>query len=66
MTSDGSRDKKKAKAPAEWQGQVNLGSKEDEHTSTSSLFDQTDRDGVTLERDFQLVVEERRTLRRNR
>lgn len=42
VTSEG---RKKGRAPPDWQGLITIGSKEDEHTSTSSLFDPTDREG---------------------
>jgi len=59
VTSKGSKDRKKGKMPADWQGLVTLGGKEDEHTSTSSLFDRNERDGVMLEREVHVVVENR-------
>lgn len=57
VTSGG---RKKSKMPSDWQGMMTVGSKEDEHTSTSSLFDETDREyreGVMLEHEFEMVVE---------
>ncbi|KAH7072140.1 hypothetical protein BKA63DRAFT_534944 [Paraphoma chrysanthemicola] len=60
VTSKGSKEKKKSKMPPDWQGMVTLGSKEDEHTSTSSLFDRNEREGVMLEREFEVVVESRK------
>lgn len=60
VTSKGSKDKdkKKGKTPGDWQAMVTLGSTEDEHTSTSSLVDRADQDGVMLEREFEVVVED--------
>jgi hypothetical protein len=62
VTSKGSKERKKSKVPPDWHGLVTLGSTEDEHTSTSSLFDRNDREGVMLEREFQVVVEDRDAL----
>ena len=61
VTSKGLKEKRKGRVPPDWQGLVTQGSKEDEHTSTSSLFDRSDRDGVRLEREFQVVVEDSNT-----
>ncbi|KAH8725650.1 hypothetical protein GQ44DRAFT_826452 [Phaeosphaeriaceae sp. PMI808] len=58
MTSKISRAKSKSRVPPDWQGLVSLGIQGDGHTSTSSLFNRAEREGVMLERDFQVVVED--------
>lgn len=58
VTSGGRKENEKVSP--DWQGMMTVGSKEDEHTSTSSLFDDTDREGVMLEREFEMVVEKKR------
>jgi hypothetical protein len=57
VTSKSQKDRGKGRIASDWQGLMTLGSREDEDTSTSSLFDQGDREGVMLERDFRVVVE---------
>lgn len=59
VTSGGKKERRppERRPPPDWQAMMTIGSKEDEHTSTSSLFDETDREGVMLEREFRMVVE---------
>ncbi|KAF1850577.1 uncharacterized protein K460DRAFT_273747 [Cucurbitaria berberidis CBS 394.84] len=59
VTSKGSKDRKKAKAQSDWQELVTMGSREDEHTSTSSLFDRNDHGGVMMQQEVRVSVEER-------
>ncbi|KAF2127534.1 hypothetical protein P153DRAFT_343683 [Dothidotthia symphoricarpi CBS 119687] len=57
ITSKGN--KSKTTTPhTNWQHLVSMGSKEDEHTSTSSLFDRNEHGGVMIHQDFTIEVEE--------
>lgn len=58
VTSKGTKYKKKARPQSDWQGLVTMGTKEDEHTSTSSLFDRDDHGGVMMQHEVRVSVEE--------
>ena len=45
--------------PPEWQGMVSMGSKEDEHTSQSSLCEHDEHGGVMLRQEVLVSVEQR-------
>ncbi|OAL02850.1 hypothetical protein IQ06DRAFT_345836 [Phaeosphaeriaceae sp. SRC1lsM3a] len=59
VTSKGSSDKRKGRAVSEDRRVVTHSSKQDEHTSTSSLIDRDEYEGVMLEREVHVVVEDR-------
>lgn len=52
----GKKDKNKIKGPQEWQKFVSMGSKQDDHTSTSSLFDH--QGGVMMQHEVTVKVED--------
>ena len=58
VTSKGTKERKKGRPQADWQGLVTMGTKEDEHTSTSSLFDREDHGGVMMQQEVRVSVEE--------
>lgn len=64
VTSKGSKERKKSRHQSDWQGLVSMGTKEDEHTSTSSLFEHDDHGGVMMQQEVRVSVEER-SIRRN-
>lgn len=61
VSSKGAKEKKKSRPHSDWQGLVTMGTKEDEHTSTSSLFDRDDHGGVMMQQEVRVSVEENQT-----
>lgn len=59
ITSKGSNNKLKGRAISEERRVVTQGTKQAEHTSTSSLIDPDEYEGVMLEREVHVVVEDR-------
>lgn len=62
VTSKGSNDKRKGRAVSEERRVTTNRSRQDEHTSTSSLIDRDEyegQEGVMLEREVHVVVEDR-------
>lgn len=58
ISSKGSNMTKKTRHRPEWQGFVTMGTKEDEHTSTSSLFDHDEQTGVIMQHELRVSLEE--------
>lgn len=58
VTSKDSKKKGISLLPLGWQGFATRDNKKDEYDSTSSSFDRSDREGVILEREFRVVVED--------
>lgn len=58
VSSKGIQNKKKARTAPHWQGLVSMGTQQDEHTSTSSLFDRDEYEGVMMQREVRVSVEQ--------